>query len=71
MEGALSLSLTHTHTERTGGAALDLEGAETAALKHFPSDRHKVRVITVEWPRPAAQQILEDLGFRSVLNPKP
>ena len=45
-------------------AALDVEGAESAVLRNFPFEKHAVRVITVERPKPSAQEMLADNGFR-------
>ena len=49
-------------------AALDVEGAESAVLRHFPFEKHAVRVITVERPKPSAQEILADRGFRCLVS---
>jgi len=44
--------------------SLDCEGCEDAALLHFPFERYRIRMLTVERPSAALSQRLREVGLR-------
>lgn len=43
--------------------SLDVEGAETLIMKHFPFDRYSFNVLTVERPKDDLKELLEKKGY--------
>mmetsp|Transcript_17194 Transcript_17194/g.47195 ORF Transcript_17194/g.47195 Transcript_17194/m.47195 type:complete len:97 (+) Transcript_17194:2172-2462(+) len=46
--------------------AVDIEGAELQAFLDFPFDEYRVKVMTIERPKPELRAKLASVGFRFV-----
>jgi len=47
--------------------SLDVEGAETYIMRNFPFDRYKIKVITIERPKPDLRAIMIREGYEELV----